>query len=420
MIVLLINFKLKFIWIIFLISLNIAEIQTTSNESNSNPFFEGNKQSNQSVNGRQANKFSELCLFWLVLIFQFKFVRWGTWSGDIYPIFHGGYVSNWYGDGVQEEYAYWHLEDIFLMDMDLYSNDDLLFTYQSQIQHNPLLSENLPLQNSILVKVDNKVSTTIWAKEIFDYSISVNLQINKSFLINDTAWSLFFTLLSGLNTPGIITKVDGDGNLIEIFYIPFNVAKSSANNYFFNVYDFYLFSDQSFITVASCTYNKGEFGVSEYSAADFWFFKIDSNRNFKWSTSIDFLNKFEERVSIFEYNNTLFVAIVTAKYYYWMLTLNKDTGVFNNWSWNYVYKLSTDSKYRMLTISYISERFIYGYGNSYYNINVYSFSLYLFDPITLKLKLAYTLNYWNKFFGFNFVELNSDSIYWVKNSNIYR
>ena len=115
-----------------------------------------------------------------------------------------------------------------------------------------------------------------------------------------------------------------------------------------------------------------------------------------------------------------FVAIVTAKYYYWMLTLNKDTGVFNNWSWNYVYKLSTDSKYRMLTISYISERFIYGYGNSYYNINVYSFSLYLFDPITLKLKLAYTLNYWNKFFGFNFVELNSDSIYWVKNSNIYR
>ena len=199
MIVLLINFKLKFIWIIFLISLNIAEIQTTSNESNSNPFFEGNKQSNQSVNGRQANKFSELCLFWLVLIFQFKFVRWGTWSGDIYPIFHGGYVSNWYGDGVQEEYAYWHLEDIFLMDMDLYSNDDLLFTYQSQIQHNPLLSENLPLQNSILVKVDNKVSTTIWAKEIFDYSISVNLQINKSFLINDTAWSLFFTLLSGLN-----------------------------------------------------------------------------------------------------------------------------------------------------------------------------------------------------------------------------
>ena len=76
---------------------------------------------------------SKLCLFWLVLIFQFKFVLWGTWSGDVYPIFHGGYVSNWYGDGVLEEYMYWHLGDIDLIDMDLYSNGDLLLTCQSQI-----------------------------------------------------------------------------------------------------------------------------------------------------------------------------------------------------------------------------------------------------------------------------------------------
>ena len=70
-------------------------------------------------------------------------------------------------------------------------------------------------------------------------------------------------------TPGIIAKVDSDGNLIEIFYIPFYISKNSAIDYLFNVNDFYLFSDQSFITVASCTYRKGEFGVSEYSLADF-------------------------------------------------------------------------------------------------------------------------------------------------------
>ena len=148
---------------------------------------------------QQAFMFSKLYLFWLVLIFQFKFVLWGTWSGDIYPIFHGGYVSNWYGDGVQEEYVYWHLEDIYLKDMNLYSNDDLLLTYISQIQHNPLFFENMPKHNSILVKTDSKVGTTIWAKEIFDYSISVNLEIVKSFLINDTAWSLLFTHLYGVN-----------------------------------------------------------------------------------------------------------------------------------------------------------------------------------------------------------------------------
>ena len=130
---LLIQLKLKLIWVSFLISLNIAGIQTASIESNSNPIFEGNKQSNQSVNGRQTFMSSKLCLFWLVLIFQFKFVLWGTWSGDVYPIFHGGYVSNWYGDGVLEEYMYWHLGDIDLIDMDLYSNGDLLLTCQSQI-----------------------------------------------------------------------------------------------------------------------------------------------------------------------------------------------------------------------------------------------------------------------------------------------
>ena len=278
----------------------------------------------------------------------------------------------------------------------------------------------MPLSNNILVKADSKVGTTIWAKEIFDNSIAINLQIDNSNIINDTAWSLFFTLLSGINTPGIITKVDSDGNLIEIFYIPFYVDKNLAKNYKFNVNYFYLFSDQSFITVASCTYNKGEFGVSEYSTTDFWFFRIDSNRNFKWSTSIDFLNKIEERVSMFEYNNTLFVAIVTAKYYYCMLTLNKDTGVFTNWSWSYIFKISADSNYRILYISYISERFIYGYGTSYSNKFVYSNSLYLFDPITLKLKLAYTLKDWSTFYGFTISKLNSDAIYWVKGSKLFR
>ena len=119
---------------------------------------------------------------------------------DVYPIFHGGYISNWYGDGVQEEYMYWHLGNIELMDMDLYLNDDILFTYLSQIQHNPLFYEQLPLNNNILVKIDSKNGATIWAKEIFDYSFSVNFEINKSFLINDITWSLLFSLLSGMNT----------------------------------------------------------------------------------------------------------------------------------------------------------------------------------------------------------------------------
>ena len=350
----------------------------------------------------------------------FKFCYWNTWNGDIYPINHGGYISN-YKFGVLKEYDYWNIQNITLIDMDLYSNDDLLLTYQSHIDSNPLSSSILPKLSSIIVKVDRKIGITIWAKEILDNSISVNLEIISSFLVNDIAWNLFIYIGAGVNVPGIITKVDIDGNLTDIFYIPFSFNKDSFSSHSLSIIDFYLLADQSFITVAVCTYLQGEFGVSEYSANDFWFFKVDPDRNFKWLTSIDFFNKFEERESLYEYNNTLFVSIVTAKYYYCLLTLDKDTGAFNKWSWNYVYKPTENSSYRMLSISHVSERFIYAYGNLFYDFsNPYFNALYLFDPTTLKLKLVYGLSEWYRFFGVNVAGLNSDAIYCLKYSKLYR
>ena len=116
-----------------------------------------------------------------------------------------------------------------------------------------------------------------------------------------------------------------------------------------------------------------------------------------------------------------FVAIVTAKFYYCMLTLDKDTGVINKWSWSFVYKNLTNSVYRMLTISHVSERFIYWYGDIFIDASIAdSYGLLLFDPITLKLKLAYRLSGWRKFYGFNIVERNSDAIYWAKFYTFYR
>ena len=212
--------------------------------------FERNKQSNQSVNGRKVYVISKLYIFWFVLNFQFKFVLWDTWSGDIYPIFHGGYVSNWYGDGVLEEYVYWLLQNIFLVDMDLYSNDDILFTYKSNILNSPISS--LSGNNSLIVKVDSKIGATIWAKNIIDNSISLDLQINRSFLLNDIAWSLLIYSGTDYNVPGIIAKIDNDGNLIDIFYVPFFF--SEASYYYLHTIDFYLFSDQSLITITFCTY----------------------------------------------------------------------------------------------------------------------------------------------------------------------
>ena len=76
---------------------------------------------------------------------------------------------------------------------------------------------------------------------------------------------------------------------------------------YFNHIIFFVFSDSSFIITTRCTYNQGEFGVSENSTIDFCFFKIDSNKKFQWSSSIDLMNFIEENQSFYEYNNTLYV-----------------------------------------------------------------------------------------------------------------
>ena len=103
--------------------------------------------------------------------------------------------------------------------------------------------------------------------------------------------------------------------------------------------------------MAIWTYLKDEFGVSLYSVSDFCYFKIDSNRNFQWSTSIDFLNNFEERQSIYEYNGIIYVAIVTSRYYFCLQNLDKNTGVVNNSQCAYLNKDLDNTHYRLITIN---------------------------------------------------------------------
>ena len=140
--------------------------------------------------------------------------------------------------------------------------------------------------------------------------------------------------------------------MIFIILLEFDNAKlDSSQTYSFLTFDFYVFSDSSYIVMAIWTYLKDEFGVSPYSVSDFCYFKTDSNGNFQWSTSIDFLNNFEERQSIYEYNGIVYVAIVTSKYYYCLQTIDKITGVVNNSQCAYVFKTTEHSIYRLITIS---------------------------------------------------------------------
>ena len=128
--------------------------------------FSWSRLNSQTVFDRKLSIFSVLVVF----VLNVKFACWNAWSGNTYPVLHGGYISNWYEEGVTEEYEYWHLENINLVDMNVYSSGDILLTYLSYIQNNPLLSTNLQPSINSLVKIDGSTGKTIWAKEIIDYS----------------------------------------------------------------------------------------------------------------------------------------------------------------------------------------------------------------------------------------------------------
>ena len=210
-----------------------------------------------------------------------------------------------------------------------------------------------------LIRVESTTGKTVWAKELIYHSGNIYFNIYNAKFINDVAWVLLIYSLTDQNAPGVIVRVDQNGTLIESFYAPFNVNISPYQDYIFSTIDFIVFSDSSFITAAKCGYYKDNFGVSEYSRTDFSYFMVDSNRNFMWSTSIDFTNNYEEYTSMYEYNSILYVAIVTSKYYYWMQTLNSEKGELKNSQCVYVNKLANNINYRHLVIFYASDKFLY-------------------------------------------------------------
>ena len=159
-----------------------------------------------------------------IILFSIKLSSWGNWNGDIYPIFHGEYYSSIDGSSLVEEYKYWHFENIFIQGIDIYSNEDLLLTYASQILNNPLDNSDIPKNASSLVRIDSISGKTIWAKQLINYFDLYYFEMIKSTIVNDVIWWLNTYINRYFNVPGVIAKIDGNGSIIEIFYTPFTVT----------------------------------------------------------------------------------------------------------------------------------------------------------------------------------------------------
>ena len=161
--------------------------------------------------------------FWIILL-KIKQANWESWSGDIYPIFHGQYYSSMDGSSLIEEYKYCHFENITIQGIDVYSNGDLLLTYISQISNNPLNNSDIPSEVSSLVRIDSITGKTVWAKELINHFGLYYFEMIKSTIVNDVIWWFNAYINRYFNTPGVITKIDGNGSIIEIFYTPFTVS----------------------------------------------------------------------------------------------------------------------------------------------------------------------------------------------------
>ena len=221
--------------------------------------------------------------------------------------------------------------------MNIYPNDDLLISYYLSVINGPIYSE-LQANISAIVKTDHTTGKTLWAKELYYIVDNIRLTILRTFINNNNSWIFMSSILDTIYAQGVVVKVDTDGNIIEAFFILNSYSSSTQYNYFFNMQDFYLLSDLSIIAVARCSYNPGEFGVSLDSQYDYCLFKIDDNREFKWSTSIDHLNYVDESCYLYEYNSIVYIAMTINKNYYWLLSLDQLSGVILKSKWTYVYK----------------------------------------------------------------------------------
>ena len=273
----------------------------------------------------------------LISLYCVKICRWNEYANSAYPILHGNYYSFFNATFALEEYNYCHVESIELYGMDLFSNDDILLTYKLITLNDP---NNVSMDTSVssLVRVDCITGKTLWAKKLYYNVDKVYFNIIKTFIINDTVWSLLSGYDTNINYPALIASTSSEGIVTEMFSVSGQYS-STLVSYYLAFQDFYVFSDFSFITIARCSYNQGEFGVYAKSQFDFCFFKYNQNKEFQWSTSIDYLNEIEERESMLEYKNTAYIAITTAKYYYCLLNLNITSGSVINSQWAYVYQL---------------------------------------------------------------------------------
>ena len=110
----------------------------------------------------------------------------------------------------------------------------------------------------------------------------------QTYIVNDISWSLLTPDIPPGPMPSEIRKIDSNGVILDAFYVMNSQYPNYSKEYKLYVYKFLLLSDSSLVLQARTHYFEGEFGISSSSDIDLTFFKLDSNRDFVWSTTVDY------------------------------------------------------------------------------------------------------------------------------------
>ena len=245
------------------------------------------------------NRLVALGIFWILI----DCVCCSTWTGSVYPIVHGNYYSSAESNPNSEEFNYWHADNMTLISLQVYSNEDILISYNFNVINGPVNPSNSLHTVSSIVKVDHLTGTTLWAKELFYLNVTsmVYFQIFDSVIKNDVSYHLLSVSITSISFPGIIVKVDSDGNVLNAVWAlaPYDyyVQRSTPNinSFYLSVASFSVLSDSSLIISSSCLYYATEFGVSPNSSTDTCIFKIGENLDFNWMVSVDIFGQTEEK-----------------------------------------------------------------------------------------------------------------------------
>ena len=279
----------------------------------------------------------KMLLFWIFATFL-KLYKWIGCTGDVYPIVHGNYLCEFPLPNVPSDFIYKHTRNPTVLDVNTYLNGDILVSYYFQIVIGTQ-NANLTLgQTSGIAKLDYLTGKTLWAKEIYANNNNNLFMVVNSYIVDDYSWTMLVANNSASNYPGIVLKLDTDGIIQDSFSV-INSYKSGNYSYLLYVYKFYMASDNSMLIFAESSYLPNEIGVSNASSIDLSIFKIDSNKDFVWSTSVDFMHGVDEfPASGYIYKETVYASISSARNYLWIFTLDYLEGHLQNSRCLYLYK----------------------------------------------------------------------------------